>query len=143
MMEEYKYTYELRKRILEDKKIEAIQNEIKNMYIYKRNNKEKFIFEPIEAIDKINNIGIYIEDAIELMKSSKYKFDGLFLLKKTNTRGCSLNIDYWRYRPNRTRSLISAIKDIKYHMTIYHEWMDKIIKICEELKIKIEQENKI
>ena len=105
--------------------------------------KEKFTFEPIKTIDKINNIAVYIEDSREIINNCRYRFNRIFPLKKTRTRGCSLNIDYWKNRPNRTDSLINAIKDIRYHMNYYYQWIDKIISICEELKMELEQENNI
>ena len=104
--------------------------------------KEKFTFEPIKTIDKINNIAVYIQDSKEIINNRRDRFNRLFPLKKTRTRGCSLNIDYWKNRPHRTDSLIKAIKDIRYHMNYYYQWMDKIIAICEELKIE-ELENNI
>lgn len=105
--------------------------------------KEKFTFEPIKTIDKINNIAVYIEDSREIINNRRDRFNRLFPLKKTRTRGCSLNIDYWKNRPHRTDLLINVIKDIRNHMNYYYQWMDKIVILCEEIKIELEQENNI
>lgn len=101
---------------------------------------EKFTFEPTKTIDKINNIAVYIEDSREIINNCRYRFNGLFPLKRTRTRGCSLNIEYWKNRPNRTDLLIHAIRDIRNYINYYCQWMDKIIVLCEEIKIELEQE---
>ena len=134
---------EERKRYYEEKIQDAHENMINKIpYLYAdfRNRKEKFTFEPIKLIDKINNIGVYIEDSKDLIKDRRNELNEEFPSIKSKYRGCSIDFEYWYNRPNRIRKFENRINYIKNNISYCYQWMNKIISICEELKTELEQE---
>lgn len=134
---------EERKRYYEEKRQDAHENMIKKMpyrHVDHSNRKEKFIFEPVKTIDKINNIAVYIEDSKDLISNRRNELNEEFPLNKSKYRGCSIDSEYWYNRPNRIRKFENRINYIKNNMNYCYQWMDKIISICEELKTELEQE---